>query len=44
VHRIDRLGQNVRVSYIYFNNDAEAFAIDNAKTLRDLLPSPSPES
>jgi uncharacterized protein YecE (DUF72 family) len=42
--RIARLGQNVSVSYVYFNNDAEAFAIDNARTLRDLLRSPSPES
>jgi uncharacterized protein YecE (DUF72 family) len=42
--RIDGLGQNVRVRYIYFNNDAEAFAINNAKTLRDLLRSPSPKS
>jgi uncharacterized protein YecE (DUF72 family) len=42
--RIARLGRNLRITYIYFNNDAEAFAIENAKTLRDLLPSPSPES
>ena len=35
--RIARLGQNVRVSYIYFNNDAEAFAVENAMTLRNLL-------
>jgi uncharacterized protein YecE (DUF72 family) len=42
--RIDGLGQNVRVRYIYFNNDAEAFAINNARTLGDLLRSPSPKS
>jgi uncharacterized protein YecE (DUF72 family) len=42
--RIDRLGQNVRVSYVYFNNDAEAFAVGNAMMLRDLLQSPSPKS
>jgi uncharacterized protein YecE (DUF72 family) len=41
--RIDRLGQNVRVSYIYFNNDAEAFAVENATMLRDLLQSLSPK-
>jgi uncharacterized protein YecE (DUF72 family) len=35
--RIARLGQNVEASYIYFNNDAEAFAVSNAMTLRSLL-------
>jgi len=35
--RIGRLGQRVKTSYIYFNNDAEAFAIQNATTLRNLL-------
>jgi uncharacterized protein YecE (DUF72 family) len=35
--RIARLGQEVKASYIYFNNDAEAFAIENAITLRNLL-------
>ena len=42
--RIDRLGQNVRVSYIYFNNDAKAFAIKNAKTLTNLLQPPRSDS
>jgi uncharacterized protein YecE (DUF72 family) len=37
--RIARLGQNVKVSYIYFNNDAEAFAVENAITLRNFLQS-----
>jgi uncharacterized protein YecE (DUF72 family) len=37
--RIARLGQNVGVSYIYFNNDAEGFAVENAMTLRNLLQS-----
>jgi uncharacterized protein YecE (DUF72 family) len=37
--RIARLGQNVKASYIYFNNDAEAFAAENAITLRSLLQS-----
>jgi uncharacterized protein YecE (DUF72 family) len=35
--RIARLGGNLRITYVYFNNDAEAFAIENARTLRDLL-------
>jgi uncharacterized protein YecE (DUF72 family) len=35
--RIARLSQNVEASYIYFNNDAEAFAVKNAMTLRNLL-------
>ena len=38
--RIARLGQNVEASYIYFNNDAEAFAVTNAMTLRGLLRTP----
>jgi uncharacterized protein YecE (DUF72 family) len=38
--KIAILGQNVKVSYIYFNNDAEAFAVDNAITLRNLLDIP----
>ena len=41
--RIARLGRNLRITYVYFNNDVEAFAIENAKTLRDLLRSPSPD-
>jgi uncharacterized protein YecE (DUF72 family) len=36
---IARLGRKVKASYIYFNNDAEAFAVENAMTLRDLLQS-----
>jgi uncharacterized protein YecE (DUF72 family) len=35
--RIARLGENVKVVYIYFNNDAEAFAVKNALTLIDYL-------
>jgi uncharacterized protein YecE (DUF72 family) len=39
--RIAQLSQkNVKASYIYFNNDAEAFAVDNATALRNLLQSP----
>ena len=34
---IARLGHNVRASYIYFNNDAMAFAVQNAMTLGNLL-------
>jgi uncharacterized protein YecE (DUF72 family) len=37
VQRIARLGQNVKDSYIYFNNDAQAFAVENAITLRNFL-------
>jgi len=36
---IARLGQNVKASYSYFNNDAEAFAVKNAMTLANLLQS-----
>jgi uncharacterized protein YecE (DUF72 family) len=35
--KIARLGRNVKDSYIYFNNDAEAFAVENAITFRRLL-------
>ena len=38
--RIARLSENVKASYIYFNNDAEAFAVKNAMTLRSLLGTP----
>jgi len=37
---IARLGQKVKATYIYFNNDAEAFAVKNAMTLRSLLGTP----
>ena len=37
---IARLSKNVKVSYIYFNNDAEAFAVKNAMTLKSLLRTP----
>ncbi len=43
-NRIARLGQSIKASYIYFNNDAEGFAIENAITLRNLLQSPRSES
>ena len=36
---IAQLGRKVKTSYIYFNNDAEAFAVENAMTLRSLLQS-----
>ncbi len=35
--RIAALGEKVRAVYIYFNNDAEGFALKNAQKLRDLL-------
>ena len=35
--RIAELGQGLTAVYIYFNNDAEAFAVSNAKTLAGLL-------
>jgi uncharacterized protein YecE (DUF72 family) len=35
--RIARLGQSIKASYIYFNNDAEAFAVENAIKLKSLL-------
>jgi len=38
--RIVRLGKDVKASYIYFNNDVEAFAIKNAITLENYLKNP----
>jgi uncharacterized protein YecE (DUF72 family) len=38
--RIARLGQNIKAGYIYFNNDAGAFAVKNAITLRNYLDIP----
>jgi uncharacterized protein YecE (DUF72 family) len=35
--RIARLGQTVKATYMYFNNDAQAFAVKNAMTLENLL-------
>jgi uncharacterized protein YecE (DUF72 family) len=35
--RIASLGKDLKAAYIYFNNDAEAFAVRNAKTLREKL-------
>lgn len=35
--KVIRLGKDVKTVYIYFNNDAEAFAIKNALTLRNYL-------
>jgi len=35
--KIDELGKNLKAVYIYFNNDAEAYAVRNAKTLSRLL-------
>jgi uncharacterized protein YecE (DUF72 family) len=37
---IARPSQSVEASYIYFNNDAEAFATANAMTLRSVLRTP----
>jgi uncharacterized protein YecE (DUF72 family) len=36
---IARLGKNVKAGYIYFNNDAEVFAVENAIKLGNLLQS-----
>ena len=36
---IARLGKGLKAVYIYLNNDAEAFAVENAITLRNLLTS-----
>ncbi len=35
--RIIKLGQGLNSVYIYFNNDAEAFAVSNARTLAEKL-------
>jgi uncharacterized protein YecE (DUF72 family) len=35
--KIARLGRSVKAVYIYFNNDAEAFAVKNALTLAHYL-------
>lgn len=35
--KIARLGKKVKAVYIYFNNDAEAFAVKNALTLTKLI-------
>jgi len=35
--RLADLATNISKVYIYFNNDAEAFAVENATTLRDYL-------
>jgi uncharacterized protein YecE (DUF72 family) len=35
--RISKLSQGLKEVYIYFNNDAEGFAVRNAHTLRQLL-------
>jgi uncharacterized protein YecE (DUF72 family) len=42
--QITRLGQSLEASYIYFNNDTEAFAVENAMTLKNLLQSPGSEA
>jgi uncharacterized protein YecE (DUF72 family) len=36
-NRIAELSQGLDAVYVYFNNDAEAFAVENALTLRDKL-------
>ena len=38
--KITRLTKDVKVSYIYFNNDAEVFAVKNAITLENYLKTP----
>jgi uncharacterized protein YecE (DUF72 family) len=38
--RITGLGKDVKASYIYFNNDAEAFAVKNATKLENYLENP----
>ena len=38
--RIARLTKDVKVSYIYFNNDTQAFAVKNAITLENYLKNP----
>ena len=38
--RIARLSKDAKTIYIYFNNDAEAFAVKNAITLENYLKSP----
>lgn len=35
--RVAGLGANLKAMYIYFNNDAEAYAVSNAKTLGEYL-------
>jgi uncharacterized protein YecE (DUF72 family) len=35
--RLRNLAQNLKAVYIYFNNDAEAYAVSNARTLRAYL-------
>ena len=35
--KLTNLAANLNEVYIYFNNDAEAFAVENASTLRDYL-------
>jgi len=38
--RIARLSETIKDSYIYFNNDADAFAVKNAITLENYLKNP----
>jgi uncharacterized protein YecE (DUF72 family) len=35
--KIDSLGKNLKAVYIYFNNDIAGYALDNAKTMMQLL-------
>jgi len=35
--RIAEVGQSLKAVYIYFNNDAEAYAVKNAEVLRQML-------
>lgn len=41
--RISRMGAQTKAVYVYFNNDAQGFALKNARRLAELL-SPSPRS
>ncbi|MFH1484473.1 MAG: DUF72 domain-containing protein [Chloroflexota bacterium] len=36
--KIEELGKGVRATYIYFNNDAMAYAVVNAQRLKEILP------
>ena len=35
--KLASLASNLKEVYIYFNNDAEAFAVENAKSIRGYL-------
>lgn len=35
--RLKNLAQNLKAVYVYFNSDAEVYAVSNARTLRAYL-------